>query len=193
MLSAAGSCEVSTTIALVCGAQSSMPVRLGHWQSQTANVCSKTTGQWSDRAAMSSCIFITRSNELLARLGIEDLDRILKEWRLRWYGHEERSNGAVKTAFDVQIENVGLGSPRWLSSWQRGFAESGGYGLSICMIDIPGDMVWELPCVQQACYLEGDPLTSMLPLYLQVNQKADDDDNDILNWTRQISVYRIWI
>ena len=44
-----------------------------------------------------------RSTELLARLGIEDLDLILKERRLRWYGHVERSNGAVKTAFDIQV------------------------------------------------------------------------------------------
>ena len=44
-----------------------------------------------------------RSTELLARLGIEDLDLILKERRLRWYGHVIRSNGAVKTAFDIQV------------------------------------------------------------------------------------------
>ena len=44
-----------------------------------------------------------RSTELLAWLGIEDLDLILKERRLRWYGHVERSNGAVKTAFDIQV------------------------------------------------------------------------------------------
>ena len=43
----------------------------------------------------------TRSNELLVRLGIEDLDLILKERRLRWYGHVEHSNCAVKTAFDI--------------------------------------------------------------------------------------------
>ena len=46
----------------------------------------------------------TRSNELLVRLGFEDLDLILKERRLRWYGHVERSNGAVKTAFDIQVD-----------------------------------------------------------------------------------------
>ena len=46
----------------------------------------------------------TRSNELLVQLGIEDLDLILKERRLRWYGHVERSNGAVKTAFDIQVD-----------------------------------------------------------------------------------------
>ena len=44
-----------------------------------------------------------RSIELLARLGIEDLDLILKERRLCWYGQVERSSGAVKTAFDIQV------------------------------------------------------------------------------------------
>ena len=38
------------------------------------------------------------------RLGIEDLDLILKERRLRWYGHVERSNGAVMTAIDIQVD-----------------------------------------------------------------------------------------
>ena len=45
-----------------------------------------------------------RSTELLLRLGIEDLDLILKERRLRWYEHVERSNGAVKTAFDIHVD-----------------------------------------------------------------------------------------
>ena len=54
----------------------------------------------------------TRSNELLARLGIEDLDFILKERRLGWYGHVEHSNGAVKTAFDIQVDGKhGPGRP----------------------------------------------------------------------------------
>ena len=39
-------------------------------------------------------IVTTRSNVLLARLGIEDLDLILKE-RIRWYGHVEHSSGEV--------------------------------------------------------------------------------------------------
>ena len=49
-------------------------------------------------------IVTTRSNELLAWLGIEDLDLILKERRLCWYGHVERSNGAVKIAFQIHVE-----------------------------------------------------------------------------------------
>ena len=49
-------------------------------------------------------IVTTRSNELLAQLGIKDLDLILKERRLRWYGHVEHTNGAVKTAFDLQVD-----------------------------------------------------------------------------------------
>ena len=63
-------------------------------------------------------IVTTRSNELLVRLGIEDLDLILKERRLRWYGHVERSNGAVKTAFDIQIDGKpGPGRPKM--TWKQ--------------------------------------------------------------------------
>ena len=46
----------------------------------------------------------TRSTELLVWLGIEDLDLILKKRRRQWYGHVECSNGAVKTAFDIQVD-----------------------------------------------------------------------------------------
>ena len=69
------------------------------------------------------------------------------------------------------MESVGLEGPKWhVSSWQTGIAESGGSRLSTLMIDVPGDLVWDLPCVQQASYLEGGPLMWMLPLYLHVNQ-----------------------
>ena len=37
-----------------------------------------------------------------------------------------------------------------------------------------------LPYMQQASYLEGGPLMCMLPLYLLVNQKSVDDDDDYL-------------
>ena len=46
------------------------------------------------------------------------------------------------------------------------------------MTDIPGDLMYDLPCMQQASYLEGGPLMWMLPLYLHVNKKSDDDDDD---------------
>ena len=60
----------------------------------------------------------TRSNELLARLGIEDLDLILKERRLSWNGHVERSNGEVKTASDIQVDGkCGPGRPKM--TWKQ--------------------------------------------------------------------------
>ena len=63
-------------------------------------------------------IVTTRSNELLARLGIEDLDLILKERRLRWYGHVERSSGAIKTAFDIKVDGKrGPGRPKM--TWKQ--------------------------------------------------------------------------
>ena len=60
----------------------------------------------------------TRSNELLARLGIEDLDLILKERRLCWYGHVECSYGAVKTAFDIKVDGK-RGSGRPKMTWKQ--------------------------------------------------------------------------
>ena len=47
--------HMAACTALVCRGQCSMPVRHSHWQSQTSNVCSEMTGQWSDRSVMSSC------------------------------------------------------------------------------------------------------------------------------------------
>ena len=63
-------------------------------------------------------IVTNRSNKLLARLGIEDLDLILKERRLRWYGHVECSNGADNTASDIQVdEKHGPGRPKM--TWKQ--------------------------------------------------------------------------
>ena len=64
--------HVAMCTALVCGAQCSMSVRLGHWQSQTSQRL-----QRNDRAMIRQIcnvrpqdIVTTRSSELLARLGI---------------------------------------------------------------------------------------------------------------------------
>ena len=77
------------------------------------------------------------------------------------------------------MESVGLRGPRWHGcSWQRGTAESGSSQLLTLMIDIPEDLVWDLPCMQQASYREGGKLMWMLPRYRHVNQKYDDDDDD---------------
>ena len=53
-----------------------------------------------------------RSSEQLAKLKLEDLDLILRERRLRWFGHVECSSGAVRTACDIQIDGRrGQGGP----------------------------------------------------------------------------------
>ena len=60
----------------------------------------------------------TRSSELLVRVCIEYLDLILKEKMLRWYGHVEHSNDAVKTAFDIQVDvKHGPGRPKM--TWKQ--------------------------------------------------------------------------
>ena len=49
------------------------------------------------------------SSQLLAKLRLEDLDLILRQRRLRWFGHVEHFSGAVNTACDIQIDGVGGG------------------------------------------------------------------------------------
>ena len=61
---------------------------------------------------------MVRSSELLAKLELEDLDLILRERRLRWFGHLERSSGAIRTACDIQIDGRrGAGRPKL--TWKR--------------------------------------------------------------------------
>ena len=54
-----------------------------------------------------------RLSKLLAKFELEDLDLILRERNLRWFGHVERSSGAVRTACYIQIEGRrGAGRPK---------------------------------------------------------------------------------
>ena len=57
---------------------------------------------------------------------VSDLDLILRERRLRWFGHVERSSGAVRTACDIQIEGrQGAGRPKltWKKLTEKDCAE----------------------------------------------------------------------
>ena len=57
-------------------------------------------------------------SELLAKLEFEDLNLILRERRIRWFGHVERSSGAVRTACDIQIDDKqGAGRPKL--TWKK--------------------------------------------------------------------------
>ena len=63
-----------------------------------------------------------RSSELLAKLQLEDLNLILRERRLRWFGHVERSSGAIRTAYDMQIDGKrggGGGAGRPTQTWKK--------------------------------------------------------------------------
>ena len=151
------------------------------------------TEQWSDRSAMLNHKTLPPSGPLSYLHGSE-----LKTWTSYW--KREGSAGMdMWNAPTVQsrqpltyrlMESVGLGGPRWLgSSWQRGIAESGSSQLLTLMIETPGDLVWDLPCVQQASCLEGGPLLWIWPLYLHVNQKSDDDDDE--SYDEAVHIYLI--
>ena len=59
-----------------------------------------------------------RPSKLLAQLELEDLNLILRERRLRWFGHVERSSGAIRTAYDKQIDGR-RGAERPKLTWKR--------------------------------------------------------------------------
>ena len=80
----------------------------------------KTNLQRNDRAIITQICSIkpedvatVRSSELLTKLELVDHDFILRERRLRWFGHVERSSGAIRTACDIQIDGGrGAGRPK---------------------------------------------------------------------------------
>ena len=150
--------HVAACTALVCGAQCSVPVRLGlDWQRSTSNVWNGMTGQWSSRSAMSSRKKLSPSGQMSYLRGLA-----LRIWTAFWR-REDFDGMDMWNAPMVQskqlvtyrlMDSVGLGGPRWHGgSLQRGSAESGSSRLSTFMIDIPGDLVWDLPCVHQTSYL----------------------------------------
>ena len=112
------------------------------------------TEQCSERSAMSNRQTLSPPDPMSYLRGLA-----LKIWTSFWMKRRLRRNAPMVQSRQPLtyrfMESMGLGGPRWHGSgWQRGIAESGRSRLSILMIDIPGDLVWELPCVQQASYLE---------------------------------------
>ena len=124
--------------------------------------------QWNDRAMIGQIcnvspqdIVTTRSNELLARLGIEDLDLILMERRLHWYGHVERSNGAVKTAFHIQVEGKRGTKMTWKQLTERDCRE-----WKLLAINPHDRHTWR-SCVRSAMH-EASQLLGRGPTYVDV-------------------------
>ena len=63
-------------------------------------------------------VAMVRSSKLLAKFELEDLDLILRERRLRWFGHVAHSSGVVRTACDIQVEGrQGVGRPKL--TWKK--------------------------------------------------------------------------
>ena len=124
----------------------------------------------------------TKSNDLLTLLGLEDLNLIMKERRLRWYGHVERSSGAIKTAWDMQVTGGG-GRGRPKMTWKQ-VTERDRKDWNLSTTDHQDRITWRSG-VRSASYLEGGPPMWTLPLYLHVNQNTEErkkKNNYILPW-----------
>ena len=114
-------------------------------------------------------------------LGTEDLDLILKERWLHRYGHVEHSNGAVKTAFDIQFDGKhGLGWPKMTG---KQLTERDCRVWKLLAINPQDRHTWRSgvrSAMRAASQLpgKGGPLMWMLPLYLHIKKSDDDDDDD---------------
>ena len=91
----------------------------------------------------------------------------------------EHSSGAIKTAFDIQVDGKrGPGRPKmtWKPLTERDCRE-----WKLSAINPHDRRTWRsgvrsaMRAASQASYLEGGPPMWMLPLYLHVNQKSDYD------------------
>ena len=92
----------------------------------------------------------------------------------------ERSNGAVKTAFDLQVNGKrGPGRPKM--TWKQ-LTERDRREWKLSAIEPHDRDTWRSGVrsgMRAASQLpEGGPLLWIWPLYLHVNKKSDDDDDD---------------
>ena len=109
-----------------------------------------------------------RSSKLLAKLLLEDLDLILRERRLCWFRHVDRSSVAFGAACDTQIEEGG-GAHAHMEETGKDCRE-----WKLTTVDPQESRCEILLCMQLASNLERGPLMWMM--HLHVNQKSDYDD-----------------
>ena len=119
-------------------------------------------------------VAMVRSSELLAKLELEDINLILRERRLRWFEHVERSCGAVRTACNIQIDGRwGAGRPKL--AWKK-LTENDCRKWKLTTVDPKERSTWRSDVrstMRSASQLPGGPLMWMMPLNLHVNQKSD--------------------
>ena len=124
-------------------------------------------------------IVTTISSELLARLGIEDLDLILKERRLSSYGHDGLKERRLswyglqlcsQDSFDLQADDkIGPGRPKMAWKWltERDCRE----WKLLAAIDPHDRHTW------RSGVREGGPADVDIAPVPACNQKSDDDDD----------------
>ena len=60
----------------------------------------------------------TDTADLLAKLGLADIDSVLRSRRLRWFGHAVRSQECINSVMDIEVVGCrGSGRPR--KTWKE--------------------------------------------------------------------------
>ena len=83
-----------------------------------------------------------RSRELLTKLELEDLNLILREQSLHWFGQVKHSSGAVRTECDIQFDGrQGAGRPKL--TWKK-LREKCCREWKLMTVDPPERSTWRL-------------------------------------------------
>ena len=118
---------------------------------------------------------MVRSSKLLAKL--EDFNLILRERKLRLFGHVERSSGAVRTACDIQIQIDGRrGAGRPKLKWKK-LTEKDCREWKLTIVDPQERSTWRSgvrSAMRTASQLPGRG-SLMWMMHLHVNKKSDYD------------------
>ena len=121
---------------------------------------------------------------------IRDLDLILKERRLHWYGQVECSNGAVKIAFDLQVDGKrGPGRPKmtWKQLTERDCKE-----WKLSAINPHDRHTWR-SSMRSAKYAASQ-LPGRGPTDVDVADDDDDDSGEVQNrFSRWLPWWPSWI
>ena len=127
-----------------------------------------------------------RSSQLLAKLQLEDLNLILRERTLCWFGHVERSSGAIRTAYDIQIDSKrGTGRPK--QTWKK-LTEKDCREWKLTTVDPQERSTWRSGV--RSAMRAASQLPGKGPHHF--NQKSDYDDDDDLKNTENSKIQGIF-
>ena len=81
------------------------------------------------------------SDSLLVKMGLDDIETLLRKRRLRWAGHVERSTAWIKRVGDIVVADEGRGRGRPKKTWGDAVREDR-EALGLLQVNPSDRLVW---------------------------------------------------